>query len=439
MTRRTAGMSMASFLITGAIAASASLLAGAGVQDRPSPSSAAGQVPIFEPDPSWPKVPNNWVFGLVSDVFVDPQNHVWVLHRYRQVPADQKGRAAPPVLEFDTAGNFVQAWGGPGEGFEWPATEHGISVDHRGFVWLGGSGGDDHHILKFTRDGKFVMQIGRRGQSKGNTDTRNVNRAADVMVYPKTNEVFVGDGYGNRRVIVFDADTGAFKRMWGGFGSAPTDPAPGQRVTGDDIREMVRLRDTGVADAEIIKTLKKEPDTIRELLVLPQEGSRGPQQLIEAHSARVSNDGYVYVCDGPAKRIQVFTVDGKFVNQLFINRGVKAPSTATGTVVERPRREVEDELYKHHETSGRLAISSDPAQRYLYVTDRSQQHIVVVDRKSLQVLGTVGGGPGRAPGQFYVLHGLSVDAQGNLYTAEVNAAGNRRAQKLVLKSMPAAK
>ena len=394
-------------------------------------------MPIFETDPTWPKIPNNWQLGLVSDVFVDPQNHVWVLHRFRQVTDEQKrkGPAAPPVLEFDTEGNFIQAWGGPNDSYDWPATEHGISVDQKGFVWLGGSGNGDHYILKLTRDGKFVMQIGQKGQSQGNSDTKNVNRAADVMMYPKTNEVFVGDGYGNRRVIVFDADSGAFKRMWGAFGNPPTDPAPGERVSGEDIRQMFRLREEGMSDDDIVKAMKREIGTVRELLVLAEEGRRGPDQLIEAHSARVSNDGFVYVCDGPAKRVQVFTIDGKFVDQVFINRGTRALSTATGTVVERPRNEVEDELYKHHETSGRAALSTDPEQRFLYVTDRSTQQIVVLDRKSLKVLGTIGDGPGRAPGQFFVVHGLAVDAQGNLYTAEVHAAGNRRAQKLTFKGL----
>ena len=96
-------------------------------------------------------------------------------------------KAAPPVLEFDEAGNFIQAWGGPGQGYDWPETEHGIYADPKGFIWLGGNGRTDHHLVKFTRDGKFVMQIGRKGESKGNKDTQNVRQAADTC------EACIGD------------------------------------------------------------------------------------------------------------------------------------------------------------------------------------------------------------------------------------------------------
>ena len=151
---------------------------------------------------------------------------MWVLQRPGTLAPEEKPRAAPPLLEFDAAGTFVQAWGGPGEGYDWPNSEHGVYVDPKGFVWIGGNGENDHQILKFTKAGKFVMQIGGAGKSTGNADTRNLNQPADTFVYARTNELFVADGYGNRRVIVFDADTGAFKRMWGAFGNAPTDGAP---------------------------------------------------------------------------------------------------------------------------------------------------------------------------------------------------------------------
>src|SRR6185295_6425572 len=172
------------------------------------------EVPSFRVDPAWPKIPNNWQFGQVASVSVDAQDHVWVLQRPGTLSPEEKPRAAPPLLEFDAAGNFVQAWGGPGQGYDWPNSEHGGYVDK------------DNQIIKFTKAGKFVMQIGRPGQSKGNADTQNLNQPADTFVYAKTNELFVADGYGNRRVIVFDADTGKFKRMWGAFGNVPTDAAP---------------------------------------------------------------------------------------------------------------------------------------------------------------------------------------------------------------------
>ena len=184
------------------------------------------EAPLFKVDPAWPKIPNNWQFGQVASVAIDAQDHVWVLQRPGTLSKEEKGRAAPPLLEFDEAGNFIQAWGGPGQGYEWPNSEHGVYIDPKGFVWIGGNGDKDHQILKFTKAGKFVMQIGRAGQSKGNADTQNLNQPADAFVYAKTNELIVADGYGNRRVIVFDADSGKFKRMWGAFGNVPTDAAP---------------------------------------------------------------------------------------------------------------------------------------------------------------------------------------------------------------------
>src|SRR5438132_13611735 len=164
--------------------------------------------------------------AIVSSTWIDEQDHLWVLQRPNTLSAEEKLKAAPPVLEFDAEGNFIQAWGGPGAGYDLPETEHGIYVDAKGFVWIGGSGNDDQ-ILKFTKAGKFVMQIGHPAQKKSNQDTTSLWGPADVFLYSKTNELFVADGYGNKRIIVFDADTGADKRMWGAFGNQPKDdPAP---------------------------------------------------------------------------------------------------------------------------------------------------------------------------------------------------------------------
>jgi NHL repeat len=241
-----------------------------------------GSVPIFQVDPSWPKIPPKWELGEVTSIAIDAQDHAWVLHRPTTMYPHQKGKAAPSVLEFDASGNFVRAWGGPGDGYEWPVSEHGIYVDHRNFVWITGNVGDDDQILKFTKEGKFVLQIGRRGQSKGNTDTRNVHRPSDVVVNPKTNEVFVADGYGNRRVIVFDGDTGAFKRMWGAYGNVATDPparagGPGGRAGG-----------AGPAPEDL-------------------------SQFRNVHGIAMSNDGLVYVADRQNMRFQIFTPEGKFL------------------------------------------------------------------------------------------------------------------------------
>jgi DNA-binding beta-propeller fold protein YncE len=333
------------------------------------------EAPAFKVDPSWPKIPNNWQFGQVASVSIDGQDHVWVLQRPGTLSPEEKGRAAPPVLEFDAAGNFLQAWGGPGPGYEWPNSEHGVYVDPKGFVWIGGNGDKDHQILKFTRQGKFVLQIGRAGQSKGNADTQNLNQPADAFVFAKTNELIVADGYGNRRVIVFDADSGKFKRMWGAFGNAPTDAAP----------------NPAPADAD----------------------PRGAPQFVQpVHAARVSSDGMVYVSDRGGKRVQVFTLDGKFVDQVFIGRECKAPDCGNGT------------------TAASTAFSADPQQRFLFVGNRSQAKVMIFDRKTLALLDSFGKW-GSAPGDFGTLHHMAADSKGNLYVTEVTPLKpeNRRIQK----------
>ncbi|MGH9561300.1 MAG: hypothetical protein ACRD3S_07580, partial [Terracidiphilus sp.] len=170
------------------------------------------QMPKFQVDPNWPSIPNGWTLGQVSDVTTDSQGHVWILQRPRTVKPGVK--TGPPVMVFDQAGKYIRGWGGPGEGFDWPRTEHGIFVDYKGNVWICGSGRDDQ-VLKFTNNGRFIMQIGHGGKSKTNQDTEDFWMPTDMFVYRKTNEVFVSDGYGNTRIIVFDADTGKFKRMWG--------------------------------------------------------------------------------------------------------------------------------------------------------------------------------------------------------------------------------
>jgi DNA-binding beta-propeller fold protein YncE len=331
------------------------------------------KAPAFRPDPSWPAIPNNWVFGEVSSVAVDSQDHVWIIHRPNTIPADQKSKAAPPVLEFDSSGKFMASWGGPAAGYDWPEREHGIYVDPSNFVWIGGNNGygtplppgdSDDMLLKFTAGGKFVLQIGHRNSSGGNADTKNLHQAADAFLNPAANEILVADGYANQRVIVFDAATGAFKRLWGAFGNKPekaASPAPGS------------------------------------------QSADGPSQFGLVHSIKVSKDGLVYVADRANHRIQVFTTDGKYLTQKFIG--------TTG------------------QTAAGLAFSPDAGQQFLYVADLADSQIVVLNRKTLDVVTTIGR-PGSAPGEFGTLHHMAADSKGNLYTAEIGRG--RRAQKLAL-------
>jgi hypothetical protein len=294
------------------------------------------RLPMFEVDRAWPKVPAKWKLGDPSSFAIDAQDNVWLLHRPRTLKPDDAPMAAPPVMVFDTAGSFIKAWGGAGTGYEWPEREHGIHVDARGFVWITGNNCPtnglpglkrvaDDQIVKFTLDGKFVMQIGHSNQSKGNGDTANVHRAADVWMYPQTNELFVADGYGNHRVAVFDANTGAFKRMWGAFANKPVD---------DDHCEVV--------------TPQSFP------------AGPGPQSFSIVHAIRVARDGMVYVADRENRRVQAFTSQGMFVKQLV----------KTDTPFARD-----------------LALSPDSAQQYLYVGNG--QDIVVVDRARLEIAGSI--------------------------------------------------
>ena len=391
----------------------------------PLDAQAGRQVPVFEVDRSWPPaLPNGWVLGQVPGIAVDRRDHVFILHRPRTVPEEQRPRAAPAVLEFDQAGAFVKAWGGPGPGFDWPDSEHGISVDHNDNLWIGGSSPtsnsltrrSDDMLVKFSSTGKFLLQIGGPDRSGGNADTTSVNKPADAYVYPKTNELFVADGYGNRRVIVFDAGTGRFKRMWGGFGNVPADapPAPARgagaapgAAPGATPGAAGQPAGRGVAPAA-----GTAPAGRGAAPPLDTTGD-GPQQFGgPVHAVKVSSDGLVYVADRANRRIQVFDLAGTYRTQVFINRAGPSTNSAAG-----------------------LAFSPDPDQRFLYVADYGNSRIVVVERKSLEVLYQFGG-LGEARGSFRGPHHLAVDSRGNIYTVEV-APGNR-AQRFVYKGLSGA-
>jgi hypothetical protein len=329
-------------------------------------SEAGQQVPLFEVDPFWPRpLPNHWVLGSTIGVAVGPDDHVWIVHRPQTVEDNFKAAAlsppvgtcctpAPPVLEFDQAGNLVGHWGGPGNGYEWPESNHGITIDHKGHVWIGGNGDRDTHVLKFTRDGKFLLQIGKQGTHNGSNDPAHLWRAAKTFADSSANEVYVADGYGNHRVIVFDADTGAYKRHWGAYGDKPDDTNLG-----------------------------------------PYDPSAPPvKQFRTVHCVNVSTDGLVYVCDRVNNRVQVFRRDGTFVKEAFFE-----PKTLrSGSVWD-------------------LAFSPDADETFLYMVDGVNEQVRVLRRETLEVLTAFGDG-GRQPGQFFGVHNVAADSTGNLYTTE---------------------
>ena len=373
----------------------------------PSPNSGsqpedanAVTAPVFEVDPLWPKpLPNHWLLGTVIGVDVDDEDNVWIVHRGSSLdakevyatwdpPASYCCFPAPPVLVFSQSGELVQHWGGPGEGYDWPASNHGIDVDHKGNVWIGGNGrgrsraeaalphdesamGEgrvhDSMVLKFTRDGKFLMQLGKPFMGEGSHDLKNFKLPAKTLVDPKTNELYVADGYGNRRVIVLDADSGEYKRHWGAYGNEPDDTQLPAYKPGD------------------------KPDQFR----------------TPVHGIALSEDGLVYVCDRTNDRVQVFKTDGTYVNETWIE-----PETlGDGSTFD-------------------VALSRDAEQKYLYVADGANQRIHVLDRQSLEILTSFGDG-GRQPGQFYAVHSIATDSAGNIYTTETYHG--RRVQRFVYK------
>ncbi len=266
-------------------------------------SQTASHVPSFEVDPLWPKpLPNHWLVGAVAGVAVDSRDHVWIIHRPSTLQPNEiraSYRGAPPVLEFDHEGNLVSSWGGPGKGYEWPQLEHGIYVDSKNNVWVAGAGEKDNQILKFTHDGRFLLQIGHSGRNRGSNDTENLGGPACLVIDEMAHELYVADGYVNHRVIVFDAETGAYKRHWGAYGRKPDDSYfqnAGERLPGP-FNGAVQHED---------RPSQYDP------------AGPPPPQFRVVHAARISKDGFVYVGDRTNDRIQVFKKDGTFVREAFI-------------------------------------------------------------------------------------------------------------------------
>ena len=351
------------------------------LQSRADAPGKMVEAPRFEVDPLWPKpLPNHWLLGMTIGVWVDDEDHIWIIHRGAATLNDNERAlelkngecciSAPPVLAFDQAGNLVHAWGGPGAGYEWPQSNHGVHVDYKGNVWIGGNGDKDAHLLKFTKEGKFLLQVGKMGTLKGSNDPENFGRVAKIWVDPKTNEAYVADGYRNKRVAVLDADTGKMKRYWGAYGNRPDDADPG----------------------------KYNP------AAPPGKQFRNPVHCVER-----SNDGLVYVCDRQADRVQVFNPDGTFVKEAFFAKD----TLASGSTWD-------------------IAFSKDAAQKYIFMADGTNEKVRVVLRDTLQEIYNFGDG-GRQPGQFFGVHSIATDSKGNVYTTETYEG--KRVQKFVYKGL----
>jgi hypothetical protein len=382
---RSVSIGLAGGLIAGAVALSwpGSRFAPAVSGQAPAaeaPHFGEGRVPQFEKDAAWPKVPAKWKMGFGSAVTADDQDHIWILSRPhtlanpRSTTPDKASTPAPPVMEFDNVGNFVQAWGGEsGPGYQWPSNEHGLTVDSKGFVWVMGNADgkmnnpanlpNDNQILKFTKAGKFVMAIGKSGQT-GSNKTEVLKGATGLHYYAKTNELFVSDGYGNSRVMVYDGDTGKFKRMWGAYGNKPLDAED--------------------------RPARKAPAVIPWVAV-----SEVLQQFASpVHDVKVSDDGLVYVADRGNKRVQVFTPDGKFIAEQFVGLDSKYGLQARG-------------------------IAFSPDQKYLYLGGTPV--VYILNRRTLELLGAFNTGEGsqeHPPG-----HQIGADHKGNIYVVQAELTG----------------
>ena len=369
-----------------------------------------GTAPAYKVDPLWPMpLPNHWVWGSITGVAVDAQDHLWVVHRGGDsLEANEKGMmltpptssvcctAAPFVVELDQTGKVVSSFGGPGQGYNWPQSPGGIAVDTKGNVWVtaaglvpappaegrGGRGAAagapaapppvDAHVLKFSKAGTFVLQVGKPGMTTGDD---GLNKPSAVAVDAATNEVFIAD-MGNRRIAVFDSETGKFKRAWGAYGEKPG-------------------ADPGAYDPN----------------------GTASRQFRDVTCVKIAKDGMVYVCDRTSNRIQVFQKDGKFVKETVVSKNTMG-SVVTGQFG----------VVSSFGSAWDLAFSNDAQQRYVFVADGQDKNVRILDRTSLQQVGTIGEG-GRQPGRFLAVGSIAVDSRGNVFTGEQHHG--KRVQKFV--------
>ena len=343
---------------------------------------ATGGIPMFQVDASWPKeMPNLWILGSVTSVFVDSNDHVWITHLPETLTPEETSAAqdppigecclpAPVVIEFDANGNVVQGWGDPStqDVSEFPRNAHGLFIDHEDNVWIGTF--RHHRVMKFTRSGQLLMTIGEYDNNRGSNDTNFLGGPAGIWVDPEDNEVFIADGYRNRRVVVYDGDTGDYLRHWGAYGEVPDDSYS-----------------------------------------YAQEGPEGspPRQFSTVHGVVGANDGLIYVADRRGNRIQVFQQNGEFVMEKII-----APETlASGSAFV-------------------IALSPDDNQEWLYLADGTNHKVWILHREDLEIVGQFGRG-GRQVGQFLRPHGMGIDSHGNLYVGE--ASTGRRVQKFTVSAV----
>jgi hypothetical protein len=369
------------------------------------PPAHSQTAPVYKVDPFWPKrLPNKWSTQQIVDMYVDKEDHVWVINRASDARPDELGAATTPprteccvvgpeIVEFDTDGSVLRAWGGKDYVPGWPGRLQTLGVDRDENVWISGTMPGDS-IIKFNKDGKLLWDFGHRGPKVPPSEVKQNNQQTDIFppgiaafeFDEDARELYIPDGFLNKRVLVYDMDTGAFKRGWGGKGAPlseiDNDPTPPYDPSGPP----------------------------------PDQKMFAPA----LHCAHPSKDGFVYVCERGSDRIQVFTKQGKFVKEFWIHPSTQSRGPHCGgiwSMTDPPCGTIYN-----------LTLSTDPQQKYILVADGTNNMVWILNRNDGTLAGSFGGN-GRYAGQLHWIDSIAMDSKGNVYTGEVE--DGKRIQKFV--------
>ncbi len=368
------------------------------------PATIPTNGPQYKVDPFWPKrLPNNWSMQQVVDTYVDKDDHIWIINRQSDARPDEVGAATnhgieccvpgPEIIQFDQAGNVLKSWDGKGTP-GWPGRLQTFAVDRNINIYVSGTTPGDT-IAKYDSNGKFLSDFGHRGPKIPANQVKQNNQQTDIFppgigafeFDEDAREIYISDGFLNKRILVYDMDTYAFKRGWGGHG------IPLSEIDNDPI-----------------------PDYAFPAPTPPDQKQFAPA----LHCAHPSNDGFVYVCERGSDSIQVFTKQGKFVNRYWIHPQTQSRGPHCGSIWSTTDPPC-GTIYN-------LALSTDKEQRYIFVADGTNNTVWILNRKTGALVGSFGGN-GRYAGNLHWIDSIAVDSHGNIYTGEVE--DGKRVQKWI--------